>query len=59
MSEIKRRKFLKTSAGLAAGAAAGPLIWTKSAHAQGGEATPEKKEKTHVVHLGRFGPGSP
>ena len=54
MSEIKRRKFLKTSAGLAAGAAAGPLIWTKSAHAQAWTSTPEKGAKLRVLRWSRF-----
>ena len=34
MSEFKRRKFLKTSAAVAAGAAVGPFIWVKDANAQ-------------------------
>jgi anaerobic selenocysteine-containing dehydrogenase len=34
MSEFKRRKFLKTSAGVAAAAAVGPMIWVKDANAQ-------------------------
>jgi len=54
VSEIKRRKFLKTSAGLAAGAAAGPLIWTKSAHAQAWTSTPEKGAKLRVLRWSRF-----
>ena len=33
MSKMKRRDFLKTTAGVAAGAAA-PMIWVKHAHAQ-------------------------
>ena len=54
MSEIKRRKFLKTSAGLAAGAAAGPLIWTKGAQAQQWTGAPEKGAKLRVLRWSRF-----
>ena len=54
MSEFKRRRFLKTSAGLAAGAAAGPLIWVKDAHAQAWNNTPEKGAKLRVLRWSRF-----
>ena len=54
MSQFKRRKFLKTSAGLAAGAAAGPLIWVKDAHAQQWTSTPEKGAKLRVLRWSRF-----
>ena len=54
MSEFKRRRFLKTSAGWAAGAAAGPLIWVKDAHAQQWTSTPEKGAKLRVLRWSRF-----
>jgi len=54
VSEFKRRRFLKTSAGLAAGAAAGPLIWVKDAHAQAWNNTPEKGAKLRVLRWSRF-----
>jgi multiple sugar transport system substrate-binding protein len=54
VSEFKRRKFLKTSAGLAAGAAAGPLIWVKDANAQAWSNTPEKGAKLRVLRWSRF-----
>jgi multiple sugar transport system substrate-binding protein len=54
VSEIKRRKFLKTSAGLAAGAAAGPMIWVKDANAQQWKNTPEKGAKLRVLRWSRF-----
>ncbi|MGE5739536.1 MAG: ABC transporter substrate-binding protein, partial [Betaproteobacteria bacterium] len=54
MSQFKRRRFLKTSAGLAAGAAAGPLIWVKDAHAQQWTSTPEKGAKLRVLRWSRF-----
>ena len=57
MSEFKRRKFLKTSAGLAAGAAAGPLIWVKDANAQAWNNTPEKGAKLRVLRWSRFAQG--
>jgi hypothetical protein len=41
MSKWKRRTFLKVSAGVAAGAAAGPLMWPGEAQAQWSN-TPEK-----------------
>ena len=44
MSENKRRKFLKTSTGVAAGALVGPMIWIKDANAQWNNA-PEKGAK--------------
>jgi multiple sugar transport system substrate-binding protein len=54
VSEIKRRKFLKTSAGLAAGAAAGPMIWVKDANAQQWKNTPEKGAKLRVLRWSRY-----
>jgi multiple sugar transport system substrate-binding protein len=54
VSEFERRKFLKTSAGLAAGAAAGPLIWVKDANAQQWSNTPEKGAKLRVLRWSRF-----
>jgi multiple sugar transport system substrate-binding protein len=54
VSEIKRRKFLKTSAGLAAGAAAGPMIWAKDANAQQWKNTPEKGAKLRVLRWSRY-----
>jgi len=53
VSEFKRRKFLKTSAGVAAGAAVGPLIWVKDANAQWSN-TPEKGAKLRVLRWSRF-----
>ncbi len=53
MSEFKRRKFLKTSAAVAASAAAGPLIWVKDANAQWSNA-PEKGAKLRVLRWSRF-----
>src|SRR5512141_1137591 len=53
MSEIKRRQFLKTSAIVAAGAAAGPLIWVKDANAQWSN-VPEKGAKLRVLRWKRF-----
>ena len=53
MSEIKRRRFLKTSAGLAAGAAVGPMIWIKDANAQW-KGTPEKGAKLRVLRWSRY-----
>ncbi len=51
MSNIKRRDFLKISAGLAAGAAGGvPLL----AEAQGKAWTPEKGAKLRVLRWKRF-----
>ena len=52
MSQFKRRKFLKTSAAVAASAAAGPLIWTGDAHAQWNNA-PEKGAKLRVLRWSR------
>jgi multiple sugar transport system substrate-binding protein len=54
VNEFKRRKFLKTSAGLAAGAATGPLIWVKNANAQAWNSTPEKGAKLRVLRWSRF-----
>ncbi|MEP6997333.1 MAG: twin-arginine translocation signal domain-containing protein, partial [Betaproteobacteria bacterium] len=53
MSEFKRRKFLKTSAGVAAAAAVGPMIWVKDANAQWRN-TPEKGAKLRVLRWSRF-----
>ena len=52
MSKMKRREFLKTTAGVAAGAAA-PMIWVKDAHAQWNN-TPEKGAKLRVLRWSRF-----
>src|SRR5437899_12925452 len=54
MSEFKRRKFLKTSAAVAAGAAAGPLLWTQDASAQQWNNVPEKGAKLRVLRWSRF-----
>jgi multiple sugar transport system substrate-binding protein len=54
MSEFKRRKFLQTSAGLAAGAAVGPMIWVKDANAQQWNSTPEKGAKLRVLRWSRY-----
>jgi multiple sugar transport system substrate-binding protein len=53
VSESKRRKFLQTSAGLAVGAAVGPLVWIKDASAQWSSA-PEKGAKLRVLRWSRF-----
>jgi multiple sugar transport system substrate-binding protein len=53
MSRFKRREFLKVSAGVAAGAAAGPFIWVKDANAQWSN-TPEKGAKLRVLRWKRF-----
>ena len=53
MSEFKRRKFLKTSAAVAAGAAVGPMIWVKDANAQWAN-VPEKGAKLRVLRWSRF-----
>jgi multiple sugar transport system substrate-binding protein len=52
MSKMKRRDFLKVTAGVAAGAAA-PMIWVKDAHAQWAN-TPEKGAKLRVLRWSRF-----
>jgi multiple sugar transport system substrate-binding protein len=52
MSKMKRREFLKTTAGVAAGAAA-PMIWVKDAHAQWSN-QPEKGAKLRVLRWSRF-----
>jgi len=52
MSKMKRREFLKTTAGVAAGAAA-PMIWVKDAQAQWSNA-PEKGAKLRVLRWSRF-----
>ena len=51
MSKFTRREFLKTTA--AAGAAMGPLIWVKDAHAQWSNA-PEKGAKLRVLRWSQF-----
>jgi multiple sugar transport system substrate-binding protein len=53
MSKWKRREFLKTSAAVAASAAAGPMIWVKDANAQWSN-TPEKGAKLRVLRWSRF-----
>jgi len=53
MSEYKRRKFLKTSAAVAAGAAVGPMIWVKDAAAQWSN-QPEKGAQLRVLRWKRF-----
>src|SRR5512137_276555 len=53
MSDSKRRKFLKTSAAVAAGAAVGPMIWVKDANAQWSN-QPEKGAKLRVLRWKRF-----
>jgi multiple sugar transport system substrate-binding protein len=52
MSQMKRRDFLKVTAGVAAGAAA-PMIWVKDAHAQWSN-TPEKGANLRVLRWSRF-----
>jgi len=54
MNEHKRRKFLKTSAGIAAGAAVGPMIFVKNANAQAWHNTPEKGAKLRVLRWSQF-----
>src|SRR3954468_14900026 len=54
MSNSKRRDFLKTSAGVAAGAAMGPMIWVKNAQAQAWTNTPEKGAKLRVLRWSQF-----
>src|SRR5436189_1974318 len=53
MSGFKRRKFLKTSTGVAAGALVGPMIWIKDANAQWNN-QPEKGAKLRVLRWSRF-----
>src|SRR5262250_1920407 len=53
MSTFKRRKFLQTSAAVAASAAVGPFIWIKDASAQWSN-TPEKGAKLRVLRWSRF-----
>jgi len=53
MSETKRRKFLKSTAAVAAGAAVGPFIWVKDANAQWNN-TPEKGATLRVLRWKRF-----
>jgi multiple sugar transport system substrate-binding protein len=52
MSKLKRREFLKTSAAVAASAAA-PMFWVKDANAQW-SSTPEKGAKLRVLRWSRF-----
>ncbi|NDB15182.1 MAG: twin-arginine translocation signal domain-containing protein, partial [Betaproteobacteria bacterium] len=47
MSHINRRKFLQSTSA-AAGAATGPMIWTKDAQAQWSN-TPEKGAQLRVL----------
>ncbi|HEY3461383.1 MAG TPA: twin-arginine translocation signal domain-containing protein, partial [Casimicrobiaceae bacterium] len=54
MSEFNRREFLKTTAGLAAGAAVGPMIYVKDANAQAWKNTPEKGAKLRVLRWSQF-----
>ena len=60
MSEFKRRDFLKTSAGVAAGAAAGPLIWVKDAQRaveqHAGEGREAARAALEALRPGRRGP---
>ena len=53
MNAMKRRKFLKSSAAAAAGAAVGPMIWVKDANAQWSN-VPEKGAKLRVLRWSRF-----
>src|SRR5512144_1713947 len=53
MSTFDRRKFVKASDGLTAGAAVGPFIWVKNANAQWSNA-PEKGAKLRVLRWSRF-----
>ncbi len=53
MSTFKRRKFLKSTAAVAASAAAGPFIWVKNANAQWSN-TPEKGATLRVLRWKRF-----
>ncbi len=53
MKQLKRREFLKTTAGVAAGATVGPMIWVKDAQAQWSN-TPEKGAKLRVLRWKRF-----
>jgi len=52
MKNMKRREFIKTSAGVAA-VAAGPFVWVKDASAQWTN-TPEKGAKLRVLRWSRF-----
>ncbi|NCW18932.1 MAG: carbohydrate ABC transporter substrate-binding protein, partial [Betaproteobacteria bacterium] len=52
MSHINRRKFLQSTSA-AAGAATGPMIWTKDAQAQWSN-TPEKGAQLRVLRWKRF-----
>ncbi|MBM3408599.1 MAG: carbohydrate ABC transporter substrate-binding protein [Betaproteobacteria bacterium] len=52
MLHFTRRKFLQSSS-VAAGAATGPMIWTRSAHAQWSNA-PEKGAQLRVLRWKRF-----
>ena len=53
MSNSKRRKFLQSTAAVAAGAAVGPFIWVKDANAQWSN-VPEKGAKLRVLRWKRF-----
>lgn len=51
----QRRKFLKTTAGVAAGTAvAAPALWSTSAHAQQWNNVPEKGARLRVLRWSRF-----
>ncbi len=54
MSKFKRRDFLKTSAGVAAGAATGTLFAPAIVHAQQWNSRPEKGAKLRVLRWKRF-----
>jgi multiple sugar transport system substrate-binding protein len=56
MSELKRRGFLKATAGVAAGAAlgAGSGLWVPDANAQAYKVVPEKGAKLRVLRWKRF-----
>jgi multiple sugar transport system substrate-binding protein len=56
MSDIKRRDFLKATAGVAASSAlgAGSALWTPEAMAQQYKVTPEKGAKLRVLRWKRF-----
>jgi len=53
MSNSQRRKFLQSTAAVAAGAAVGPFIWVKDASAQWSN-VPEKGAKLRVLRWKRF-----
>ena len=53
MGNMKRRDFLKATAGVAAGAAA-PMVWVPDAYAQQWNSAPEKGAKLRVLRWSRF-----